>query len=200
MIRFFVFFTVLLLVLTTAMLFITRNRIENAPQNSSTAGDGVALIGGNFSLKNQDGVAVNDGDYRGKVMMVFFGFTHCPDVCPTTAAGFTKILELLGDKANAVAPIFITVDPERDVPAVLKEYLSNFDKRIVGLTGTGEQIKQVTSVYKAYFSKTKNTTGDETVDHSGFIYVMDKNGAYVQHFSYDTNPQEIADAVSNLLK
>ena len=133
-------------------------------------------------------------------MMVFFGFTHCPEMCPTTAASYAKILESLGDKASAVAPIFITVDPQRDTASVIKEYLANFDKRIIGLTGTDEQIKKVAAVYKAYFSKATNEAGDETVDHSGYIYIMDKNGIYVQHFSYDSSVQEITDAVSNLLK
>lgn len=204
MIRFCTFLIFLLLVVTTVMLFVTKNKITNSTSigesNSESEGEGVALIGGDFTLTNQDGIIVSDKDFRGRVMMVFFGFTHCPDMCPTTAAAYTKILESLGDKASAVAPIFISVDPQRDTQAVLKEYLSNFDKRIIGLTGTDEQLKQVASVYKAYFAKSKNATGDETVDHSGFIYIMDKNGAYVQHFPYDANVQDITNAVSNLLK
>lgn len=200
MIKFCTFLIFLLLVVTSVMLVVTKNRITGDMPISSSEGEGVASIGGDFTLANQDGVIVHDKDFRGRVMMVFFGFTHCPDMCPTTAATFAKTLELLGDKASSVAPIFISVDPQRDTSAVLKEYLANIDARIIGLTGTQEQTKQVASTYKAYFANSKNAAGDETVDHSGFIYIMDKNGVYVQHFPYDANVKDITDAVSNLLK
>jgi len=200
MIKFCTFLIFLLLVVTTVMLVVTKNRITNDVQMSSGEGENIANIGGNFTLTNQDGATISDKDFRGRVMMVFFGFTHCPDICPTTAASFGKILESLGDKANMVAPIFITVDPQRDTPTVLKEYLGNFDKRIIGLTGSEEQTKQVAYAYKAYFAKSNTAAGDESVDHSGFIYLMDKNGAYVQHFPYDASVKDITDAVSNLLK
>ena len=200
MIKFCTFLIFLLLVVTSVMLVVTKNRITGDAPISSSEGEGVASIGGDFTLTNQDGIIVHDKDFRGRVMLVFFGFTHCPDMCPTTAATFAKTLELLGDKASLVAPIFISVDPQRDTPAVLKEYLTNIDTRIIGLTGTQEQTKQVASVYKAYFAKSKNAAGDENVDHSGFIYIMDKNGVYVQHFPYDTSVKDITDAVFNLLK
>ncbi len=200
MIKFCTFLIFLLLVVTSVMLVVTKNRFKDNVQTNEVQGEGVALIGGDFTLINQDGVAVSNKDFRGKVMMVFFGFTHCPDMCPTTASSFTKILESLGNKANSIAPIFISVDPERDTSAVLKEYLSNFDKRIIGLTGTKEQIKTVASVYKAYFAQSKTAEGDESVDHSGFIYIMDKNGAYVQHFPYDASVQDITSSISGLLK
>ncbi len=200
MIKFCTFLIFLLLVVTSVMLVVTKNRIAGDMPISSSEGEGVASIGGDFTLTNQDGVTVHDKDFRGRVMMVFFGFTHCPDMCPTTAATFAKTLELLGDKASSVAPIFISVDPQRDTSAVLKEYLANIDARIIGLTGTQEQTKQVASTYKAYFANSKNAAGDESVDHSGFIYIMDKNGVYIQHFPYDANVKDITDAVSNLLK
>ncbi len=200
MIRFCTVLIFLLLVVTTAMLFATRNKIENSASSSVAEGSGTALIGGDFTLVNQDNVQVSDKDFRGKVMMVFFGFTRCPDICPTTSLTFAKVLEALGDKAGQVAPVFISVDPEHDTPAVLKEYFKNIDSRIIGLTGTPEQTKQAAAAYKAYFAKAKNASGDDTVDHSGFVYLMDKNGVYVQHFPYDVNAQEITDAVLNLLK
>lgn len=200
MIRFCTFLIFLLLVVTTVMLVVTKNRFSSDMPVTEGKSEGVAFVGGDFNLINQDDKQVGDKDFRGKVMMVFFGFTHCPDICPTTSATYAKVLELLGDKADMVAPIFISVDPDNDTPEVLKEYLSNFDKRIIGLTGTEEQITQATSAYKAYFAKATNSEGNETIDHSGFIYIMDKNGKYVKHFSYDASAQEIADAVSDLLK
>jgi cytochrome oxidase Cu insertion factor (SCO1/SenC/PrrC family) len=200
MIKFCTFVIFLLLVVTTVMLFMTRDRIVYISQPAESQGEGVALIGGDFTLVNQDGATVSNKDFHGRVMMVFFGFTHCPDVCPVGAATFAKVLELIGDKAPAVAPIFISVDPARDTPEVLKEYFSNIDSRIIGLTGSDEQIKQVASTYKAYFSKSKIASETEYgVDHSGFIYIMDKDGVYVQHFPYDASAQNIADAVLNLL-
>lgn len=200
MIRFCTFLIFLLLVVTTVMLFVTRNKITESNKTVEVQGEGVALIGGDFTLVNQDGIVVTDKDFYGRVMLVFFGFTHCPDVCPVTSATFAKALELLGDRAGLVAPIFISVDPQRDTPEVLKEYLANIDARIIGLTGTQEQIKQVAATYKAYFSKSKTVDGNENVDHSGFIYVMDKKGVYVQHFSYDTKAQDIVDAVLKMLE
>ncbi len=200
MIKICTFLIFLLLVVTSVMIFMTQNRMQNIVQDIPATGEGEAMIGGNFALVNQDGNMVSDKDFRGKIMMVFFGFTRCPDICPTTSVTFAKVLELLGDKANLIAPIFISVDPEHDKPSVLKDYFKNIDNRIIGLTGTEEQTKHSASVYKAYFTKSKTASGDESVDHSGFIYIMDKNGVYVQHFPYDASAQEITDAVSNLLK
>ena len=200
MIKFCTFLIFLLLVVTSVMLVVTKNRISYDTTISESQGEGVALIGGNFSLVNQDGAAVSDKDFRGRVMMVFFGFTHCPDMCPTATMSFSKILELLGNKSSSVAAIFVSVDPERDTPEVLKEYLKNFDSRIIGLTGTQDQIKNITSVYKAYFAKSEIEESSDSVDHSGFIYIMDKDGAYVQHFPYDSSVKDIAYAISNLLK
>ena len=200
MIKFCTFLIFLLLVVTTVMLVVTKNRFSSDTTVSEEKSEGVAFVGGDFNLINQDGKAVNNKDFRGKIMMVFFGFTSCPDICPVTSATFAKVLGSLGDKADSVAPIFISVDPETDTPEVLKEYLGNFDKRIIGLTGTQEQVTQAASAYKAYFAKATNSEGNETVDHSGFIYIMDKNGKYVKHFPYDASAQDVAAAVTELLK
>lgn len=234
MIRFFTLLTVVLLLVTTAVVFVTRNNINETAQNSENKGEGAALIGGDFTLVNQDGVTVSDKDFRGKVRMVFFGYTHCPDMCPVTSATFAKVLEALGDKAKDVAPIFITVDPKRDTPQVMKEYLSNIDPRIIGLSGTQEQVVQAAAAYKAYFEKSggaseqehsasmhehgdsmhddsmhehdasepgHDDSGNENlINHSGFVYIMDKNGTYVKHFPFDASAQELTDAVSALLK
>lgn len=200
MIKFCTFLIFLLLVVTSVMLVVTKNRLSPDAPVSEEQGKGEALVGGDFNFVNQDGAKVTNNDFRGKVMMVFFGFTSCPDICPVTSATFAKALELLGDKAIQVAPVFISVDPETDTPEVLKKFLANFDKRIIGLTGTEQQVEAAASAYKAYFAKATNSEGNQTIDHSGFIYIMDKNGKYVKHFSYDANAEEIAGAVSDLLK
>ncbi len=170
-----------------------------------------ADVGGAFSLTDQDGKPVTDADFRGRVMLVFFGFTHCPDICPVTVASLASALEMLGEQASAVAPIFITVDPARDTPEVIKTYLGNADSRIIGLTGTEEQITQAAAAYKAYFSApepAEHEHGEEggheepeaTVDHSGFVYLMGKDGKYIRHFSYDVPAADLADAVRKVLE
>lgn len=204
MIRFLSILIVLLLIATSAVLYFTKNKMNEELQTAAPATvqpaatqAATAQIGGAFSLTNQDGVMVSDADFKGKVMVVFFGFTSCPDICPVTSASFAKILSILGENASQVAPIFISVDPARDTPAVLKKYLSNFDPRIIGLTGTDEQLKQAASAYKTYFSANSESGN---VDHSSFIFLMDKNGVYTKHFAYDAPAEEIANAVSELLK
>ena len=165
-------------------------------------------IGGAFSLIDQDGNIKRDSDFHGHLMLVFFGFTHCPDICPVTTASLSKAMDLLGDKAGGVIPVFITVDPERDTPAVLKDYLAHFNRHLVGLTGTPGQISTLALAYRAYFAKIDvpwdeaghaehhdHDHEDYNVDHSAFIYLMDKDGNYITHFAYDADPQEIATAV-----
>lgn len=178
-----------------------------------TAGTGEPMIGGAFSLTDQQGKTVKDAEFRGRMMLVFFGFTHCPDICPVTVKTLSELMGTLGDKADQVSPVFISVDPSRDTPAVIKDYLSNFDPRIVGLTGDAEQIKQVTGAYKAYYSKPQPAASehdahaahaggksDYMVDHSGFIYLMDRDGKYVTHFPYDASVNTIADVLKTHLK
>ena len=175
-----------------------------------------------LDLVDQDGKTVTERDFRGKLMLVFFGFTHCPDICPVTVKNLSSLMEILGDKAAQLAPIFITVDPARDTPAAMKEYLSNFDSRIVGLTGDMEQIKQVAAAYKVYYAKSArkdakepdapeaqehvhaahgddHADGDYQVDHSGYIYLMDKDGNYVTHFPFDANPMALMEALNPYL-
>lgn len=170
-------------------------------------GQGEAAIGGDFSLTDQSGKTVRDADFRGKTMLVFFGFTHCPDICPVTAATLGGLLKSLGDRAEKLAVLFITVDPARDTPETLKAYLENFDPRIIGLTGSDEQIRQAASAYKAYYEAPAaaghgdhGDHGGGMVNHSGFIYLMDRDGKYVRHFPYDASEQDIAAALQPLLK
>lgn len=159
-----------------------------------------AVIGGPFHLTDQHGKQISDADFRGRVMLVFFGFTHCPDICPVSVSSLSKAMELLGDKADKTAPVFITVDPKRDTPKTMKDYLAAFDRRMVGLSGAPAKIKQAADAYKVYFSESAGGDGDYMVNHSGIIYMMGTDGKYVRHFSYDAAPQEIANAVKDYLK
>lgn len=163
---------------------------------------GEAAIGGDFTLTNQHGKVMHDADFRGKVMVVFFGFTHCPMICPVSVATVSSALERLGDDAQHIAPIFITVDPQRDTPQVMKEFLSPFDSRFVGLSGTQEQTQQVLEAYKAYAKKgepmDKNAPDSYMVDHSSYIYVMNQQGGFEVILPYDTEPDKLADAISQL--
>jgi protein SCO1/2 len=134
-------------------------------------------------------------------MLVFFGFTSCPSICPVGMATITHVMEELGDDASKVQPVFISVDPEQDTPARLKEFLANFHPSIIGLTGTTEQIKAVESAYKVYAAKSesKDMPSGYNVDHSGFIYLMDKNGEYLRHCSYDEKPDKLTSDIKEAI-
>jgi protein SCO1 len=149
----------------------------------SSNGPQVAAIGGPFRLTNQDGQAVTDQDFRGRPFLAFFGFTHCPDVCPTTLFEVSEIFRNLGPDADRVRAIFFTVDPERDTPAALKEYLSSFDPRLSGLTGSLEDIAAVAKSYRAIYRKVPLEQGGYTMDHTAIVYLMDKQGRFVAPFS-----------------
>jgi protein SCO1/2 len=154
---------------------------------------GKPLIGGAFELVDQNGRTVHDSDFRGKLLLVYFGYSLCPDVCPTTLQAIGLGLDQLGAKAAEVQPLFITVDPARDTPAVLKPYVANFHPSLLGLTGTSEQIQAATKAYRVYWSKNmKAAELDYLVDHSGFIYLMDRNGQYLAHFPPDATADAIA--------
>lgn len=205
---------------TSMQLWITKDRtqqekeLEKEETQTQAQPQAEAKIGGAFTLVNQAGNTVHDSDFRGRVMLVFFGFTHCPDICPVTVSVLSKTMELLGEHANQVAPLFVSVDPERDTPQALKEFLSNFDQRITGLTGTQAQIAQAAEAYKAYYAKTAVTAEDAspvdaptpvkeseyTVDHSGYIYMMGKQGQFIRVFPYNVSEQELANAVETALK
>ncbi|NDF13580.1 MAG: SCO family protein [Proteobacteria bacterium] len=142
----------ILIAVTSFQLWMTKDAPISG-DGPSTVIDSSVQIGGDFTLTDQLGRRVSASDFKGKVMLVFFGFTHCPDICPVTVATLSKTMESLGDKGDRVAPLFITVDPGRDSPEVLKDYLAPFDSRIVGLTGSDEEIIQVQQAYKAYSAR-----------------------------------------------
>ncbi len=162
-----------------------------------TAGSGVVSIGGPFSLIDQEGRTVTDKNYAGKLMLVYFGFTNCPDICPTGLQTIALAMDDLGADAEKVQPILITVDPERDTPQVMKEYVQAFHERLVGLTGTPEQIAAVAKAYRVYYQKVvlKDSSLGYSVDHSGFIYLMDGKGQYLSHFRHDATPEQMVQRI-----
>jgi protein SCO1/2 len=143
----------------------------------------VAAIGGPFSLTDQNGRTVTEEDFKGRPFLVFFGFTHCPDICPTTMFEISEIIKKLGPDADRVRALFITVDPERDNPAALKDYLSSFDPRISAVTGDEAAIAAVAKAYRAYFKRVPLADGGYTMDHTAIIYLMGKDGRFVTPFS-----------------
>lgn len=149
------------------------------------------VIRSEFELVDQTGKMVRGEDLRGKWQLVFVGFTSCPDICPTTLTNITTALEELGPAADKVQPVLITVDPERDTPPVLKEYLAAFDPRIMGLTGTPAQVEAALKNFRVYAAKRPLEGADYTMDHSAFIYLMDTEGAYATHFSAQTPVEDM---------
>jgi protein SCO1 len=149
-------------------------------------------IGGPFRLTDQDGKSVSEQDLKGKPFLVFFGYTHCPDVCPTTLFDMSEVLRNLGPDASKVGAAFITVDPDRDTAPVMKDYLSSFDPHLLGLTGDAAAIQAVTKEYRVYYKKVPQEGGDYTMDHSAIVYLMDKNGHFVAPFNLKRTAQEAA--------
>ncbi len=155
---------------------------------------GIVKIGAPFTLVDHDGKTRSDGDFRGEYLLVFFGYTYCPDVCSTALSDMALALDALGDKAAKVRPLFITVDPARDTPERLKPYVVNFHPRLVGLTGTEEAVTGAAKAYRVYFAKSKAeaTPGEYLMDHTSIIYLMGPDGRYLTHFSPGTSAKTMA--------
>ena len=153
---------------------------------------GAAAIGGPFSLTDQNGHTVTDKDLRGRPFLVFFGFTHCPDVCPTALFEISEVLGKLGPDAQKVSALFVTIDPERDTPAQMKDYLSSFNPRLVGLTGDPAAIAAVAKEYRVYVKKVPLDSGDYTMDHTALVYLMDKDGRFVAPFNLKRSAEDAA--------
>jgi protein SCO1 len=153
---------------------------------------GSAEIGGSFAMIAQDGRVVTNADLAGRPYLVFFGYTHCPDFCPTALFDISAVFKELGPDKK-IAALFVTVDPERDTPDILKTYLQNFDSRIIGLTGDPSKTEAVAKAFRAYAKKVPSEkSGDYTVDHTGFVYLMDKRGKFVRAFNLQTPPRQAA--------
>ena len=151
-----------------------------------------SAVGGPFRLTDQDGRAISDENFRGKPFLVFFGFTHCPDVCPTTLFEVSEIMRRLGPDADKTSALFITVDPERDTPDKMKDYLSSFDPHLKGATGDLTTIAAVAKAYRVYYKKVPTEGGDYTMDHTAIVYLMDKNGHFVTPFNLRRKPEDAA--------
>jgi protein SCO1/2 len=154
-------------------------------------------LGGPFELIDQDGLTRTAEDFRGSYPLVYFGFTHCPDLCPTSLTAMSRALDDLAQrtpaKAARVIPVFITVDPERDTVAAMKDYVANFHPRLVGLTGSREQIDYVTRSYGAFSAPVPSGNGEYLMDHSGFIVLMGPGGEYLTHFESHVQPAELVE-------
>jgi len=160
-----------------------------AERGASPIGPAIAAVGGPFHLEDQNGTPVTDADMKGRPFLVFFGFTHCPDVCPTTLFDMSQVMKALGPDANKIGALFITVDPQRDTPAVIKDYLSNFDPHLRGLTGDQASIDAAVKAYRVYAKKVPLENGDYTMDHTAIVYLMDKDGHFVAPFSTKGTPE-----------
>ncbi len=162
---------------------------------------GQALVGGPFTLTDHTGKRVTDQDYRGRNLLVFFGFTFCPDVCPSALQVVSAALDKLGPKADRFVPLFISVDPERDTPAQLASYVQSFHPRLVGLTGTPAEVEAVVKAYRVYVRKVSDpkSTAGYTIDHTSLIYVMGPDGAYRTHLAHTTNADALAERLAKLL-
>jgi len=173
------------LVLCFAVIMLVSGR------NTSLVG-APSTVGGPFRLTDQNGKAITDQDFKGKPFLVFFGFTHCPEICPTALFDMSEIFNKLGPDAEKVNALFVTVDPERDTPEKLKDYLSSFNPRLVGVGGDADALAAVAKAYRVYYKKIPLKDGDYTMDHTAIVYLMDKNGQFVAPFSLKRRPEDAA--------
>ncbi len=158
-----------------------------------------SAIGGPFSLVDQDGKTVTNTALEGKWLLVYFGYTHCPDACPTTLNNISLALRDLGKKSTEVRPVFITIDPDRDTPQVMKDYVAAFDAPILALSGTAADVAKAAKNYRVYYAKHPEAGGDYSMDHTSIIYVMDPKGRFTASFSGEDPPDQIAERLKKLL-
>jgi len=164
--------------------------------------EGKAAIGGDFALTDHTGKRVTQADFAGRHMLVFFGFTSCPDICPIGLQTISQAIDQLGPTGDQVVPVFITIDPERDTVQRVADYVSQFHGRMAGLTGTRQEIQAVAKVYRAYYEKVADESSSDAyaMDHTSIIYLMDGNGEYAAHFAFNTGAEEIARRTGEILR
>jgi len=155
-------------------------------------GGGPPPIGGPFKLIDQDGKPNTDQDFKGRPLLVFFGYTHCPDICPTTLFEMSEVLHALGNDADRVNALFVTVDPERDTAAAMKDYLSSFDPHLRGATGSQAEIDAAEKAYRVYAKKVPTKDCDYSMDHTALVYLMDKDGRFIAPFNLKRTPEAAA--------
>lgn len=165
-------------------------------------GAGEARVGGPFKMVNHRGEQVTEQTFLGKPMLLVFGFTFCPDICPTELQVTSEALQLLGSKGADIQPLFVTVDPERDTTEVLESYVANFSPKLLGLTGSPDQVKAMADSYRVFYEKRPNMENPEayTMDHTSIIYLMDEKGKFLKHFSYTTDAKALAEGIAAALK
>lgn len=178
--------------------------LERATQTTTLAGDGLVVtasdLGGGFSLVDESGAAATEEKFKGKHALVYFGYSFCPDVCPTGLQMISAGIDKAGEKGNGVVPVFISVDPDRDTPDQLKQYTALFHDRMEGLTGTKEQIDAVTKKFRVYYALRKDQDPDNyPVDHSSFAYLMDGDWNIVAVFRHEVTPDQIAKVLNQVL-
>jgi protein SCO1/2 len=177
--------------------------LTSGAQTPKVETTGTALIGGPFTLVDQNDRTVTDRDFRGKYMLIFFGFTHCPDICPAELQVMSAALDALGPKADDVVPIFVTLDPGRDTPEAVGAYVKNFGKTFVGLTGSPTAIANAANAYRVAYQKFEYKDKDGnygySIDHSALVYLMDKDGKYLVHFAYGTPATKMTETMRRYL-
>ena len=169
--------------------------ITSTSMTLPASADHESQIGGRFLLKDQTGKLVTDQDFAGKFMLIYFGYTYCPDICPTSLQTITNALEVLGDEGDIIQPIFITIDPERDTVAVMREYVKNFHPRLIGLTGSEVSIASVAKKYRVRFAKVAEagaSKDDYLVDHTASVFLMGPDGKFLTRFSHNTTFNKMA--------
>lgn len=171
------------------------------PDPNNTTVSGTAAIGGPFTLIDQNGAEVTEQILLGHYSLVYFGFTYCPDICPVTLQTVFDAIELLpGQKSELIQPVFISLDPDRDTVTVLSDYVSHFHPRLIGLTGTMEQVSEAADAFRVFFQK--RLTGDDneyTIDHSSFLYLLNRSGRYIDHFGKDVTVEDLTVRLRELL-
>ena len=173
-----------------------------AGQTGEASGTGKPAIGGPFTLTDQTGKRVTNKDYAGEYMLIYFGFTFCPDVCPTELQVMSGALDELGADGAKVQPIFVTVDPDRDTPEVLSRYVKQFNPRLIGLTGSAQDISAIAKEYRVYYEKVKDdsSSDDYSMDHSSIVYLMGPDGGFLTFFPPGTSPDDMAKKIKTFIK
>ena len=203
---------VLAVILAVAVGVLWRVAPTPGPDKPTITSSGTADIGGPFHLTDDTGRSVTEKTFAGKYMLVYFGYTYCPDTCPTDLTLMSRAMDMLGKDAARVQPLFITIDPKRDTVQEMADYVSHFGPSLIGLTGTPEEIAAVAKAYRVYYQKVERPTdgnggdegngsdGDYLMNHSSFIYLMGPDGAYLDNFAPGTTPKEIADRIRGFIQ
>lgn len=186
-------------VLVGEWLWLTAGRDRPSAEVASDAPAQAVIPGGGFSLIDHKGKPSSEASFPGKHLVLVFGYTYCPDVCPTTLASLATALDLLEEREAALQPLFVTIDPERDTPEVLADYVAAFHPRLVGLTGSPEQIRKVARDYRVYYAKVGSDDEDYLVDHSAYIYLIGPDGRTLTYLKHDESPETLAAKLGGFL-